>query len=73
MFSQHHLNVFVDDSLKNLGTARYLANWQCVYFNEGQKEHNLWCPQIGSIWELALLARSIDTLMERNNNYVCKE
>jgi len=72
VFAHHHLNVFVDDSLKNLGTARYLANWQCVYFSEGSKESNLWCPQIGSIWELGLLARSIDTLMERNNS-VCKE
>jgi len=71
-FPNHHLNVFVDDSLKNLGTARYLANWQCIHFNEGPKENNLWCPQIGSIWELGLLARSIDTLMERNNS-VCKE
>jgi len=71
-FPVHHLNVFVDDSLKNLGTARYLANWQCVYFSEGPKENNLWCPQVGSIWELGLLARSIDTLMERNNS-VCKE
>ena len=70
VFAQHHLNVFVDDSLKNLGTARYLANWQCVYFNEGPKENNLWCPQVGSVWEVCLLARSIDTLMERNN-YVC--
>jgi len=71
-FPVHHLNIFVDDSLKNLGTARYLANWQCVYFSEGPKEPNLWCPQIGSIWELGLLARSIDTLMERNNS-ICKE
>ena len=70
MFAQHHLNIFVDDSLKNLGTARYLANWQCVYFNEGPKEPNLWCPQVGSVWEVCLLARSIDTLMERNNS-VC--
>jgi FMN phosphatase YigB (HAD superfamily) len=68
MFSQHHLNVFVDDSLKNLGTARYLANWQCVYFNEGPKEPNLWCPQVSSTWELCLLARSIDSLVERNNS-----
>ena len=68
MFAQHHLNVFVDDSLKNLGTARYLANWQSVYFNEGPKEPNLWCPQVGSVWEVCLLARSIDTLIERNNN-----
>ena len=71
-FSQHHLNVFVDDSLKNLGTSRHLTNWKSVYFNEGTKEPNLWCPQVGSIWELCLLVRSIDTLMERNNS-VCTE
>lgn len=66
--NHHHLNVFVDDSLKNLGTARYLANWQTVYFNEGPRENALWCPQVQSTWELSLLARSIDTLMERNNS-----
>jgi len=73
MFSQHHLNIFVDDSLKNLGTARYLANWQCVYFNEGPKENNLWCPQVSSIWELCLLVRSIDALMEKNNQHSQKK
>ena len=67
IFAQHHLNVFVDDSLKNLGTARYLANWQCVYFNENAREHNLWCPQVGSIWETCLLARSINTLIEKKS------
>ena len=59
-FPNHHLNVFVDDSLKNLGTARFLPNWKCVHFTD-KNEHNMWCPQIGSVWELCLLARSIDT------------
>lgn len=58
MFADDTLNIFVDDSLKNLGTARYLSNWKCVYFNEGPSENNLWCPQIGSIWELCLVAGS---------------
>jgi hypothetical protein len=58
-FPNDHLNVMVDDSLKNLGTARYLSNWKCVHFTEGPKEPSLWCPQVQSIWEMCLLARSI--------------
>lgn len=58
MFPENNFNIFVDDSLKNLGTARYFPNWKCVHFNEGPKDHNIWCPQIGSIWELCMLARS---------------
>lgn len=59
-FPVHHLNVMVDDSLKNLGTARFLPNWKCVHFTD-KKEHNMWCPQVESVWELCLLVRSIDT------------
>jgi hypothetical protein len=65
-FPKHHLNLFVDDSLKNLGTARFLTNWKCVHFTD-KKEQNSWCPQIGSVWELCLLARSIDTWVDMNH------
>ena len=60
MFAHQHLNVLVDDSLKNLGTARFLTNWKCVHFTD-HKDPTLWCPQVDSIWELCLLARSITT------------
>ena len=59
-FPSHMTHLFVDDSLKNLGTARSLSNWHPMYFNEGPKEHNLWCPQISSIWELVLYVNSVD-------------
>lgn len=52
-------HIFVDDSLKNIGTARWLPNWKCVYFNEvDEKDHKLWCPTVGSIWEICLYANS---------------
>jgi len=46
---------YVDDSLKNLGAVRNMQNWKPIYFYEEIKEPNLWCPQISSIHELALL------------------
>jgi hypothetical protein len=48
---------YVDDSLKNLGAARFLPNWRAIHFTEGPKERRSWCPQIGSIQELALFLR----------------
>lgn len=59
-FPVHHINIMVDDSLKNLGTARFLPNWKCVHFTD-KKEHNMWCPQVESVWEICMLVRSIDT------------
>jgi len=59
-FPTHMTHIYVDDSLKNLGTARFLPNWHSVYFNEGPKEDRLWCPQISSIWELLLYINSVD-------------
>jgi FMN phosphatase YigB (HAD superfamily) len=59
-FPKHMTHVYVDDSLKNLGTARWLPNWHSVYFNEGQKEDRLWCPQVSSIWEIGLYVNSVD-------------
>jgi hypothetical protein len=54
--------VFVDDSLKNLGTSRWLPNWKSVYFCEDKhlNTNPEWCPTIGSIWELGLFVNSID-------------
>jgi FMN phosphatase YigB (HAD superfamily) len=59
-FPKHVQHFYVEDSLKNLGTARWLPNWHSVYFNEGPKEDRLWCPQVGSMWELLLYINSID-------------
>ena len=59
-FPVHHMHIYVDDSMKNLGTARWLPNWQCVYFNEGEKEPRMWCPQVDNIWELLMYVNSVD-------------
>jgi len=59
-FSKHMTHLYVDDSLKNLGTARWLPNWHSVYFNEGPREDRLWCPQVSSIWETLLYVNSVD-------------
>jgi hypothetical protein len=59
IFPFDHLNVMVDDSLKNLGTARHMSNWKCVHFTD-RKDPSAWCPQVETIWELCLLARSME-------------
>lgn len=57
-FSKNTEHIFVDDSLKNIGTARWLPNWKSVYFSEDEKDPKLWCPTVGSIWEICLYANS---------------
>jgi FMN phosphatase YigB (HAD superfamily) len=67
-FPKHHTHIYVDDSLKNVGTARWLPNWHPVYFNDGPKEERLWCPQISSIWELSMYVNSVDQWISDNHN-----
>jgi FMN phosphatase YigB (HAD superfamily) len=67
-FPKHHTHIYVDDSLKNLGTARWLPNWNSIYFNEGPKEDRLWCPQISSVWELCLYVNSVDQWIKDNHD-----
>jgi FMN phosphatase YigB (HAD superfamily) len=55
-FSNFQKHIFVDDSLKNLGTARWLNNWQPVYF--GEEDQNTFCPAVSSIWEIGLFINS---------------
>lgn len=58
--------LYVDDSLKNLGTIRWVPRWQPVHFMEGQKDSKPWCPTIGSIWELGLMVNSVDNFISKN-------
>lgn len=67
-FPKHRTHIYVDDSLKNLGTARWLPNWHPVYFNNGPKEERLWCPQMNSIWELCMYVNSVDQWMHDNHD-----
>ncbi|BAT22411.1 hypothetical protein [Yellowstone lake phycodnavirus 2] len=59
-FSKVQTHLFVDDSLKNLGTARWMPNWHPILFSEEQKEPKMWCPQVDSIWELCMYVNSVD-------------
>lgn len=58
VFPFDHMNVIVDDSLKNLGTARNLTHWKCIHFTD-QKEKGLWCPQVSSIEEMCSFVKNI--------------
>jgi FMN phosphatase YigB (HAD superfamily) len=62
-FSRVQSHVFVDDSLKNLATARWLHNWHPIHFGD---ESNTWCPTIGSVWELCMFLDTADFLMDRH-------
>ena len=68
-FPGHMTHIYVDDSLKNIGTAKFLPNWHSVYFNEGPKEDRLWCPQISSIWEMILYVNSVDQWIDDNHHF----
>ena len=57
-FPKYQKYVYIDDSLKNLGTTRWLSNWTPVHFTEDKKDPKLWCPQVQSVWEIALFSRS---------------
>ena len=78
-FSKAQTHVFVDDSLKNLGTARWLPNWHPIHFDEGTTgtdsilvpNYKPWCPTIGSIWELSLFLDTADFLMDRHEPSDC--
>ena len=74
-FSPVQTHVFVDDSLKNLGTARWLPNWHPVHFDEDAPNsgpsHKPWCPTIGTIWELGLFLETADFLMARHEPSDC--
>ena len=63
-FPKHHTHIYVDDSLKNLGTARFLPNWKPIYFSDEFKDPRMWCPQVGTIWELCLYVNSVDQWMQ---------
>lgn len=66
-FAKQMTHLYFDDSLKNLGTARCLANWHPVYFNEGDQESRLWCPQVGTMWELLMYVNSVDQWILNNH------
>ena len=53
-------NVMVDDSLKNLATARFIPSWKCIHFTEEPKSHATWCPQVSSIRELCDAVKNIE-------------
>jgi FMN phosphatase YigB (HAD superfamily) len=61
-FAKHHTHIFVDDSLTNLVTARWLPNWHPVHFNQGDQVAD-WCPTVGSISEVCLFVKSADHQM----------
>jgi len=73
-FGKHQTHIFVDDSLVNLNTARWLPNWHPVYFNEFKDAKGAykpdWCPTIGSMWELGLFLNSADLQMENHETYL---
>jgi len=65
-FSKTCTNIFVDDSLKNLATARWMPNWHPIHFSQDAPDPRAWCPVVGSLWELDLFINSADRQMENH-------
>ena len=57
-FPSNQNYIYIDDSLKNLGTARWIDNWQCVHYNEDHKDPHMWCPVVNSFWDLVMYLNS---------------
>lgn len=57
-FPSNQNYIYIDDSLKNLGTARWLDNWQCVHYLEGPADPRAWCPTVNSFWDLVMYLNS---------------
>lgn len=70
-FAKHHIHVFVDDSIQNLLTARWLPNWHPVYFSEHKSVPGAlrpdWCPTVDSIWDLSLFLGTADFQMDNHD------
>ena len=66
-FPEHHVQIYVDDSLKNLGTIRYTPNWIPMHFTEEPKDKTLWCNQVYSIEELLLFINSWEMWMDHSH------
>ena len=59
-FPKTYTNIFVDDSLKNLATARRMPNWHPVHFSQEPADPRTWCRTVGSLWELGLFLNSVE-------------
>jgi hypothetical protein len=66
-FPDHHVKLYVDDSLKNLGPVRQMPNWIPIHYTEDAKERNLWCSQVNSIEDLSMYINSFDMWEEHNH------
>jgi FMN phosphatase YigB (HAD superfamily) len=66
-FQKHLTHIYIDDSIKNLDTARWLPNWHPILFNQDAKEDRLWCPQVSSVWETCLFVNSVDQWIHDNH------
>lgn len=62
-FQRDIQHVFVDDSLANLNTVRWLSNWHPIYFGKNPED---WCPTIQSIKELDEHLSKYGTLYTRD-------
>ena len=66
-FQKQLTHIYIDDSMNNLQTARWLPNWHPVLFNEDATANKLWCPQVGSIWETCMFINTVDQWIHDNH------
>jgi len=68
-FPDHHVKLYVDDSLKNLGAVRYSPNWIPIHFTEDEKDKSLWCPQVNTIEDMLMYAHSFDMWADHTHHH----
>lgn len=63
---QHHLHIYVDNSLTKINLKRFLPNWSPVLFT-GTKQSGTWYKQVRSFEDLALYINSLDMWIAHNH------
>jgi hypothetical protein len=60
---EHHVQVYVDDSVRRINTKCGLPNWSPILFTDSKKQ-GTWYKQMSSFEEIAMYIRSLDMWTE---------
>jgi hypothetical protein len=63
---EHHIHIFVDDSIKNICAKQNAPNWSPILFTD-TKRPGVWYKQIRSFEELALYIHSLDMWIDHDH------
>lgn len=58
-FAKHHVHLYVDDSVRNLETARLIPNWHPILFSPEGRQLD-WCVTFGDIPSICEYTKMVD-------------